>query len=247
MLLAIDIGNTNISYGIFREEMLIKKGKIPTKIKDYNRYLKKFPWRKIKEVIICSVVPESLKRIKRDLRKNFSGKPFILGENISVPIKNLYQRPKEVGQDRLVNAYAGYSFYGGNLVVIDFGTAVTFDVVSERGEYLGGMIFPGLKTSLDGLCQRAALLPKRMHFEIPQVLIGSSTRESILSGIFHGFLAMTRKLVEILKERQGIEKVVFTGGDAPKLYPFLSDLGPLRENLILEGLRLIYKNVRKNK
>ncbi|MCM8783363.1 MAG: type III pantothenate kinase [Candidatus Omnitrophica bacterium] len=244
MLLTIDIGNTNISYGVFRQENLIRKGRILTESKDYLKYLKKFPWKEIKDIVICSVVPGGLKRIKKDLQKFFSKKPFILGENILVPIKNLYKKPKEVGQDRLVNAYAGYFFYGGNLVVVDFGTAVTFDVVSKKGEYLGGMIFPGLKTSLEALCTKAALLPKKMNFEIPKGLIGVSTKESILSGIFNGFLAMTRQLTQLLKEKEGIEKVVFTGGDAFKFYPYLSDLGPFRETLTLEGLRLIGDNKR---
>ncbi|MCM8793090.1 MAG: type III pantothenate kinase [Candidatus Omnitrophica bacterium] len=247
MLLTIDIGNTNISYGIFKGEILIKKGKIPTESPDYLRYLRNFPWEDIGEIIICSVVPQGLKRLRNGLKKFFPKKPFILGENISVPMKNLYKKPEEVGQDRLVNAYAGYYFYGGNLVVIDFGTAVTFDVVSGRGEYLGGMIFPGLRTSLEALCQKAALLPKNMDFTLPKGFIGVSTKESILSGIFNGFLAMTRQLVQILKEKQGIEKVVFTGGDASKLYPYLADLGTLRETLILEGLRLIYENKKSNK
>lgn len=245
MLLVIDIGNTNISYGIFKKRTLTKKGKIPTSEEDYSKYLKKFPYKEIEDIIICSVVPQSLRRLRKDLKKLFSKSPLVLGDNISVPIKNLYKNPKEVGQDRLVNAYAGYCFYGGGLVVVDFGTAVTFDVVSEKGEYLGGMIFPGLRISLEALCQRTALLPKKMNFEIPKGLIGASTKESILSGIFNGFLAMVRQLIQILKERQGIEKIVFTGGDALKLYPYLSDLGFLRETLTLEGLRLIYENTKE--
>ncbi|MCM8798846.1 MAG: type III pantothenate kinase [Candidatus Omnitrophica bacterium] len=247
MLLAIDIGNTNITYGIFREKNLVKRGKIPTGSKDYLIYLEKFLSQEIEDIIICSVVPQSLQRLRKDLKKLFSKKPFILGDTISVPIKNLYKNPKEVGQDRLVNAYAGYYFYRGNLVVIDFGTAVTFDVVSQKGEYRGGMIFPGLRTSLEALCAKAALLPKKMRFAIPQGLIGASTRESILSGIFNGFLALTREIIQVLQQKEGIEKVVFTGGDASKLYPYLSDLGPLKETLTLEGLRLIYENKRKNK
>ncbi|MGE4357177.1 MAG: type III pantothenate kinase [Candidatus Omnitrophota bacterium] len=245
MLLTIDIGNTNISYGLFRGETLVKVGKIPTTSRNYCKYLVKLPWQEIKDVIISSVVPHSLKKIEKALRNLYSSKFFILNKNIFVPIKNLYQKPEEVGQDRLVNAYAGFCFYGGGLVVVDFGTAVTFDVVSKRGEYLGGMIFPGLRTSLEALCQKAALLPKKIDFTIPKGLIGVSTKESILSGIFNGFLAMTRQLIQILNEKENVEKVVFTGGDASKLYPYLSDLGVLRETLTLEGLMLTYKNRRK--
>ncbi len=246
MLLTIDIGNTNITYGLFKGKFLLRQGKIPTAHKNYSKYLAKLPWNKIRDVIISSVVPASLERLKRALRKKFSGKLLVLGENISVPIKNLYQRPDEVGQDRLVNAYAGYQIYGEGLIIVDFGTAVTFDVVSRKGEYLGGMIFPGLRTSLEALCQRAALLPKKMALLPPARLIGKSTRGSICSGIYYGFIGLTRGIIELLKEEQGRDlKVIVTGGDARNLYPSLRGTGLLKPDLNLEGLRLVYENRRK--
>jgi len=247
MLLAIDIGNTNISYGLFQNNALLKQGKVPVCSGKYVDSLRHLPLKEMEAVIISSVVPRVLTRLRRELRKELKAPLFILGENLTVPIANRYKRPREVGQDRLVNAYAGYKLYGGGLIIVDFGTAVTFDLVSRKGEYWGGIIFPGLRTSLEALCQRAALLPKKMKLISPRHLIGQSTAESIRSGIYYGFASLTNCMVNRIKrERKKNLKIIITGGDAREIYPFLGDIGILKPDLTLIGLMLTYLSERKN-
>ena len=154
MILAIDIGNTNINFAVFRGNRIIKKFFIRTDDYSLKKLRNALGKADIGDSIICSVVPQLTKILGEDLGKICNHRVYVLGKNVSVPIKNLYQKPQQVGQDRLVNAYAGVVFYGSPLIVVDFGTAVTFDVVSKNKEYLGGMIFPGLQISLDALSQR---------------------------------------------------------------------------------------------
>jgi len=240
MLLAIDIGNTNISFGVFRGNKIIKRFDIPTK--DYNLQKLRRNLAKIHadDTIICSVVPNAAKIVKKDLQKLLGKQPYIIGKDIEVAIKNLYRNPKQVGQDRLVNAYAGIKFYGYPLITIDFGTAITFDVVSKNKEYLGGMILPGLGISLDALRQRTALLPK-IKLEKPKEFIGRDTKNSILSGLIYGFAVLadglTRKIKNgIVKEA----KVIGTGGDINLMARFCKQIDKIDADLTLKGLNLIY-------
>ncbi|MDD4954365.1 MAG: type III pantothenate kinase, partial [Candidatus Omnitrophica bacterium] len=150
-LLAVDIGNTNINFGIFKENRLAGKFKISTRGYQLKELKKKIGRLKPDEIIISSVVPRACDILRRDLKGLFRKTPYVLGKDITAPVKNLYRHPKQVGQDRLVNAYAGIIFYGAPLVVVDFGTAVTFDVILKNKEYLGEMMLPGLGISLYGL------------------------------------------------------------------------------------------------
>ncbi|MCX5657387.1 MAG: type III pantothenate kinase [Candidatus Omnitrophica bacterium] len=251
-ILAIDIGNTNISYAFFKGKKIIKKGKISTQEKYSLKKFASFYFGKIEDVIISSVVPTSLLKLKKELRAKFPKRPLVLGENIKVSLVNLYKKPSQVGQDRLVGAYAGHMLYGGGLLIIDFGTAVTFDLVSFKGEYMGGMIFPGLKTSFNALCQRAALLPKKMRLVKPKELIGRTTEESIRSGLYSGFAGLTANIVHTFRKEYGRRlKVIVTGGDADRIYPLIKDICILEPDLTLIGLKMIYDNrlkiERKNK
>lgn len=241
MLLAIDIGNTNISLGLFRTERLIKRNTMLTKEKTYLPKLKDiFRNNKIDDVIICSVVPKSTRILQKDLRKLFMERSIIIGKDIIAPIKNLYRKPKQVGQDRLVNAYAGVKLYGAPLIVVDFGTAVTFDVISKNKEYLGGMILPGLQISLDVLAQRTALLPK-IKLKEPQEFIGRDTKNSLLSGVIYGFAALTDNLVKMIKNKTGRQtKVIGTGGDIFLIGKYCSNIDKIDRDLTLKGLNLIY-------
>ncbi len=202
MLLAIDVGNTNITFGIFKGNKVIKRFNIPTNAynsKSLNKNLGKLH---IEDAIVCSVVPHITKILEKDLRKALRKSPLIIGKALKVPIKNLYRRPEQVGQDRLVNAFAAVRLYGAPLIVVDFGTAITFDVISRRKEYMGGMILPGLRISLDALAQRTALLPK-IALEEPRELIGRDTKDSMLSGIVYGFAALTDDLAMRIKKSIG--------------------------------------------
>jgi len=251
MLLTIDVGNTTVNVGIFEGKRLIYTKKLLTRkpasqeyyLAEFKKILKN---KSIGGVIISSVVPDTTRALKAVFKINFGIKPIVLGEDLIVPIKNLYKNPKQVGQDRLVNAYAGYKKFGGGLIIVDFGTAVTFDVVSKKGEYLGGIIVPGMETSLRTLSERAALLRGRFsdrslwsHRE-PSPLIGKDTASSMRSGILNGYGALCDGLVAKIKKESGKDyKVILTGGHA-KIISKYCEFSMLQPNLTLDGLALIY-------
>jgi type III pantothenate kinase len=240
VLLAIDIGNTNINFGIFSGTKIIKRFFIPTKSYRPTAIKNKLARFNIDNIIICSVVPEVTKVLEKDLKKISGKRTFIIGKDIRVPIKNLYQKPKQVGQDRLVNAYAGVKLYGAPLIVIDFGTAITFDVISRNKEYLGGMILPGLEISLDALFQRTALLPK-IKLNKPKEFIGRDTRNSMLSGVVYGFASLTDDLAIRIKNKIGKNaKVIATGGNIPLIARYCKRIDKIDRDLTLKGLNFIY-------
>ncbi len=229
--------------GLFRGNRLLRRYIIPTEVEDYKSYLRKIINRNnIHDAIICSVVPVASKLMEKELRKLLGKQPYIIGKGIKVPINNLYLKPKQVGQDRLVNAYAGVKLYGAPLIAVDFGTAVTFDVVSRNKEYLGGMILPGLGISLDALNQRTALLPKIKLGE-PKEFIGRDTKSSMLSGIVYGFAALTDDLVIRIKKKIGKNaKVIGTGGNIDLIGKYCRKIDKMDKDLTLKGLNFIYRN-----
>lgn len=241
MQLTIDIGNTNISLGIFHGKRLIRRYTIATREKNYFLGLKKiFAQAKIEEVIICSVVPRATKKLHLDLKRLLKGKPLhIIGKDVKVPIRNLYRSPRQVGQDRLVNAYAGVMFYGAPLVVVDFGTAITFDIISKKKEYLGGMIIPGLRISLEALNQKTALLPK-IKLEKPREFIGRDTKNSMLSGIIYGFAALTDDLAMCIRNKIGSDtRIIGTGGNIKLIAQYCKRIDVIDQDLTLKGLNLL--------
>jgi type III pantothenate kinase len=240
MLLAIDIGNTNISFGVFKGNRLIKRFDIPTKGYSLKKLKEKLGKIGIDEVIICSVVPDAAKILEKDLKQWLGKQSYNIGKEIKVPIRNLYRKPKQVGQDRLVNAYAGIRLYGAPLIVVDFGTAVTFDVISKRKEYLGGMILPGLQISLDALAERTALLPE-IKLNRPKEFIGRDTQNSMLSGIIYGFASLTDSLVKRIKEKIGRNaRVIGTGGNIGLIAKYCKTFDKIDKDLTLKGVNLIY-------
>lgn len=250
MLLAIDIGNTNITLGLFKGKRLVKKASLPTCEKGFDRKIKRaFYNYDVKAIVICSVVPKVERFLDRILKRLFKIKPLVLGKDIKTPIRNLYKKPKQVGQDRLVNAFAGCTFYKAPLIIIDFGTAVTFDVVSKRGAYLGGIIVPGIELSLNALSEKAALLPKvklRSRFKSAPSILGKTTSESMLSGIFHGYASMCDGLVANLKKRFGFKfNVIATGGNAHLISQYSTSIKKSDDNLTLKGINLIFQNLKR--
>lgn len=245
MLLTIDIGNTNISCGIFKGAGLIRRFDVPTKSYSAKNFNPRLAGLKLDDCIICSVVPKLTLRLQKDLKK-YLGKPaYILGKSFSVPIKNLYRFPGQVGQDRLVNAYGALSKYGAPLIVIDFGTAVTFDIISKNRQYLGGMILPGLEISLEALSLNTALLPK-IKLKTPKEFIGRDTKSSMLSGIIHGFAALTDEMVGRIRKKIGANAaVVATGGSIRFIYRFCKNIDFIEKELTLKSLSLLYKNILK--
>ncbi len=245
-LLAVDIGNTNINFGVFEKNKLAGKFMIPTRGYQLKELKKKTGKLEPDEIIISSVVPGACNILGRDLKALFHKAPYVLGKNIAVPVKNLYRYPKQVGQDRLVDAYAGITLYGAPLIVVDFGTAVTFDIISKKKEYLGGMILPGLGISLEGLYENTALLPK-IKLKKPREFIGRDTEASMLSGAVYGFASLIDGLTEKIKEKIGRGALVIgTGGDISLVGRYCKRIDKIDEDLTLKGLSLImrqYKNL----
>jgi type III pantothenate kinase len=245
ILLAIDIGNTNITMGIFRGERLVKKAKLATVRNDrYTAGLKAFLRASACDpspcdVVISSVVPSALSKFRKALAKICPCRICVLGEDAVVSIKNLYSKPKEVGQDRLVNAFAARELYGTPAVVIDFGTAITFDCVSKKGEYLGGLILPGIRLSLDALYERTALLPK-VALRPTRDIIGKATNHSMRAGVLFGFGAACDGLVKEYKKLLGRKlKVIATGGDSPLLKKYSRSIQTVDPDLTLKGIALL--------
>lgn len=244
MLLAVDIGNTSINFGLFKKDRILNF-RIPTfsleSVSLERIFVKKrVDIERISEAIICSVVPKVSQKLKGRLKESFKVPPLVLGEDIFVPIKNLYRNPRQVGQDRLVNAYAAKILYGYPLIIVDFGTAITFDIISKRGDYLGGIIAPGLEISKDVLSERTALLPK-VKLRKPRVLIGKDTQESILSGIFFGFGCLVDGLLEKLKVKLRYHniRVIATGGYAELFLSFCKSITKIDPHLTLKGILFV--------
>jgi type III pantothenate kinase len=197
----------------------------------------------LKGVIIASVVPHATKIILKNLKTVLPHiKPLVLGKNINVPVKNKYSIPSQVGQDRLVDAYAAIRLYGAPAIVVDFGTAITFNVISKNKEYLGGIILPGLATSLNALAEKTALLPK-ISLEKPAKLIGRNTKQSILSGIIFGFSSLADVLTAKIKHQIGRSaKVIATGGHSTIMKSYCSGFNAIDKDLTLKGLMMIYEH-----
>ena len=246
-LLAVDIGNSSISFGIFKGKKLIADFKLSTQHKSVSFYQRaiRSSFRKLKikeegvrEIILCSVVPQKTPTIKNALAGIFKKKILVAGKDIPVPIKNNYRIPRQVGIDRLLGAFAALKRYGPGLIIVDFGTAVTIDIVSRKSEFLGGLIFPGIDLSLDALSHHTALLP-RVTIARPQRLVGNDTVSAITAGIVFGMAGMFDAIIQILKEKYRGYKVIATGGSINFIKRYSSQLHTARRSLVLEGLSLL--------
>ena len=244
MLFAVDIGNTSIHLGLFERGKLRKQVSLPTHVARSQTELTRW-FRRVapspeprtpSQAIICSVVPWATPKVAQALRASGCRRVRVVGRNLKVPLKNRYRYPRQVGQDRLVGAYAAWKEFKRGCIVCDFGTAVTIDLVTGRGEYLGGIIAPGLELSLETLAARTALLP-RVDLRQPTELLGRDTVNSIRSGIVYGCAALCDGLVARLKARYAPgAAVVATGGAAPLIAKHARSIGHLRPNLVLQGL-----------
>ncbi|MFA5087441.1 MAG: type III pantothenate kinase [Candidatus Omnitrophota bacterium] len=249
MLLAVDIGNTKIAFAVMRGEKIIRIFRMETFLDSkllkneakeiLLRISRTYPHPE--GIVICSVVPDALKIIKAVCRKILMSELFIIGENLKVPIKNKYRKPRQVGQDRLVCAYAAMKLYGFPAIVIDSGTAVTFDVVNRKGEYEGGIIAPGIRLSAESLFEKTALLP-RVSIRKPKTLIGKDTKGSILSGLFYGYSSLTKGMIQLLSCAIHPEPVVvMTGGYTQMIRQYIQkDIDVLDETLVFKGMKLAH-------
>lgn len=250
-LLVIDIGNTNTVIGIFDGEELVCHWRIATLVErtvdEVSVLLKELLLlegirsKEVEGTSISSVVPPLTPIFEESSRKLFGVKPLIVGPGIKTGMPILYENPHEVGADRIVNAVAAYEQYRRELIVVDFGTATTFDYVTSRGEYLGGAIAPGIGISLEALFQRTSKLP-RVEFSKPKGVIGRNTVWSIQSGVFYGYVGLVEAVVrKMAQEKQSNPFVIATGGYAPLIAPETKVIDVVDEFLTLKGLRIIYE------
>ena len=257
MLLAIDIGNTHTVIGIF------KNGQLKNHFRFYSRHTlttdecimlldqllaqNKMQKEDISGVIICSVVPNLTAIFQEAGRKCFKIKPIVVNSDLDLNIRIKYDLPQQVGADRIANAVAAYHLYGGPAIVVDLGTATTFDAISKDGEYLGGAIAPGIETSSANLFHRAAQLYK-VGLEKPQRAIGKNTTESLKSGIIFGAVGQIDEITRrIKKELRGKVLVVATGGLASLIAKESKTVNKINPILTLQGLRIIYDGIMNKK
>ncbi|THB77929.1 MAG: type III pantothenate kinase [Desulfobacteraceae bacterium] len=251
MLLVIDVGNTNTVLGVYHNDELKMDWRIRT-IRDTtadefnvlaNALLSDggISASDISDTVISSVVPSAVPILNAFCERYLNLTPvWINPESVKKLMPILYDNPAEVGADRIVNAIAAYSKYRCALIIVDFGTATTFDVISSQGEYLGGAIVPGIMISAEALFQRASRLPRVEIFKAPERVIGTHTLDSIKSGLIHGNAAMIDGMVlRIKKEMDSIPKVLATGGLAPLISGLAEAVDQVEPDLTLDGLRII--------
>lgn len=253
MLLAIDIGNTHTVMGIFDGERLVADWRITsvaTRTADENRLtIKAFCadagilLSSITGVGISSVVPDFTDEFEAFARKYVHAEPVTVSAALDLGMPILYADPMAVGADRLCNAIAGFQKYGGPLIIIDFGTATTYDIVTEKGEYLGGVIALGLESSAAELHRRAAKLPK-IELRFPTSIIGRETVSSMQAGIMYGMVDTVEGAVRRIRKELGAEaRVIATGGLSSIVAQHTNVIHAVEPSLVLEGIRLIYKRV----
>ncbi len=250
MLLAIDIGNTNIVLGLFADEKLVHKFRLETNLlKPVDEYAvdivelflnNKIDCLKITSAVIASVVPSLNDVIEKAVKKFCNGEVLVVGKNLKLDIEIAIKNKSEVGFDRLINAIAGYKKLGGDLIIVDFGTATTFDVIGQKGEYLGGVIAPGVNLSIKALHDMTAQLPK-IQVKAQKNVIGKSTFEAMNSGIYFGYISLAEGLIAKIKSEYGKEmKTIITGGLGSLFSNAITNDGVFPD-LTLEGLRIVSK------
>lgn len=255
MLLAIDAGNTNVVFALFEGSHIVQQWRIHTDARrtadEYGVWLLQVMERagispkKITGAILASVVPQAIFDLRQLTKRYFGRELLVVGGDpqvvVDMPVK--IDNPREVGADRLVNAFSAWTIYKKPLIVVDFGTATTFDVVSKKGEYIGGVIAPGVNLSLDALHRAAAKLPN-VAIQRPPKVVGTGTVSAMQSGIYYGYVGLVEGIVaRIRKERGGVIKVIATGGLASLYSKACPAIDAVEPDLTIMGLKEIYKNI----
>ena len=254
MLLVIDVGNTNIVLGVYDNDKLIDDWRIAT-VKDrtsdeYGLLMEQiFKYHglnplDVEDVIISSVVPTLMYTLEAMSNKYFNCSPLIVGPGIKTGMNIRYDNPKEVGADRIVNAVSAYERYGGPIIIVDFGTAITFCAISKEGDYLGGAIAPGIRISSEALFLRTAKLPK-VELIKPDSVICKNTVNSIQAGLVYGYIGLVDNIIGKMKyelrEEGEVKTVIATGGFASLIASESEHINKVDKLLTLDGLRIIYK------
>ena len=252
MILTLDVGNTNMTGGVFKGEDILATFRITTKMPrtsdEYGMLLcnllqqNKINVEEIKDAIICSVVPDVMHSLASAMIKYLNIKPIIVGPEIDTGIKISLPNPKQVGADRIVDAVAAYELYGGPVLVMDYGTATTYDLVTADGTFVGGITAPGIAISAKALWEDAAKLPK-IEIAKPENVIGTDTITSMQSGLVYGQIGQAEYLIKKVKEESGLNniKVVATGGLGRIIAEATDAIDIYDANLTLKGIYLIYK------
>jgi len=254
VLLAIDVGNTNTVLGVFEGTTLRHHWRIETShtrtSDEYGILVRQLfsvsglDHAAIKAVAVSSVVPPLAFTLTQMATRYFGVAPLFVGPGIKTGMPILYENPREVGADRVVNAVAAYEKWKSGLIVVDFGTATTFDAVSPRGEYLGGAICPGVAVSMEALFRAASKLP-RVEFSRPPQVVGRNTVHSMQSGLVFGYVGLVDGICGRMAEELGFgPKVVATGGLAPLVAGLSKAIAEVDEHLTLDGLRIIFERNR---
>jgi type III pantothenate kinase len=252
MLLCIDVGNTNIVVGIFHHDTMLHHWRIRTErdmtsdeltILINNLFIPaQLEISSISDIIISCVVPLLLSPLKDFCSLNFNQKPIIVSSEIKTGLPINYDNPKEVGADRIVNAVAAYQKYKTGLIVVDFGTATTFDYISSEGAYEGGAIAPGITISAEALFERTSKLPRIEIFNKPKTVIAKETISSINSGLVYGYAGLVDGIVNRIKKEMGSNfTVIATGGLAPLIKSEAKTIDYIEEFLTLDGLQILFK------
>lgn len=252
MVLVFDVGNTNIVLGVFKERRLINHWRIMTNAQrtcdEYGVLVYSFfegaglSAQEVKAVVVSSVVPSLVPELEWMAEKYFSCKTLLVGPGIKTGLALKYENPREVGADRIVNAVGAFHKYPGkNLIIVDFGTATTFCVVTEKAEYLGGAIAPGIVVASEALASRAAKLPK-VDMVKPKSVIGKNTISSMQAGIIFGFVGQVEGIINRIKRELEAEvTVIATGGLAKLIAKETDSIDVVDDLLTLDGLRIIYE------
>lgn len=258
MLLTVDIGNSNIVIGVFAKNTLQADWRIASdRLKTYDEYgllleqlfqCSNLNRSDVKDIIISSVVPNLTDIFKLTCERYFHMVPMIVGNGLKTGMPIRYENPKEVGADRIVNAVAAIELYGAPLIILDFGTATTFCVVNEKGEYLGGAIAPGVGISLNALIEKTAQLPK-VEMIVPDRVIGRNTINAIQSGLLYGYCGlvdgMVRRIANELDMPLTDIHVIATGGLAELITANSETIQTVDQMLTLQGLRILYEKNKK--
>ena len=257
MILTLDVGNTNMTGGVFKGEEIIATFRITTKMPrtsdEYGMLLcnlleqNKINPSDIKDAIICSVVPNVMHSLASAMIKYLDIKPIIVGADLKTGLRIAVPNPQQVGADRIVDAVAAYEIYGGPILVMDFGTATTYDLVDESGAFIGGITAPGIRTAGKALWEDAAKLPE-IEIVKPEKRVGVDTITSMQSGLVYGQIGQTEYIVKKVKEETGLDnlKVVATGGLGRIIAEATDCIDFYDANLTLKGIYLVYKKQTRN-